>query len=262
MEIIGYILAIFVGISLGLMGSGGSILTLPIFVYIFHIPAILAVDYSLFIIGSTALIGSLQHIRQRQVDFRTAIVFGIPSLLAVYISRRHLVPLIPEEISLGEELLLPKDMLLMLVFALVMFFSASSMIRQSTGRKQLAKPSTAALLIFGLFIGGLTGLVGAGGGFLIIPSLVLLLGMPMKRAVATSLLIIATNSLFGFASDFRNYQLLNWRMLIGFSLITIIGLFIGNMLSTKIDGSKLKVGFGWFILTMGIYIMLSELITY
>lgn len=258
MEIIGYILAIFVGITLGLMGSGGSILTLPIFVYIFQIDAVLAVDYSLFIIGITALIGSIQHIKNRKVDYRTALTFGLPSLLAVYISRRYLVPLIPAEIALSETVTITKNMALMLVFAFVMLLSASSMIRQKMIQKPVSSPSTGALLVFGLFIGALTGLVGAGGGFLIIPSLVLLLGMPMKRAVATSLVIIAVNSLFGFASDFKHYELLNWPLLVGFCLLTIGGFFIGNLVSTKIDSSRLKVGFGWFLLIMSIYIMLSE----
>lgn len=258
--IIGYILAILVGISLGLMGSGGSILTLPIFVYLFHVSALQAIDYSLFIIGITAFIGSVQHLKSRNIDFKTAVIFGLPSLLSVYITRRFIVPAIPHEIRIYADISINKSMFMMLIFAMVMLCSAYSMIRKSDRIAVRKSPSLWTLFILGIFVGLLTGLVGAGGGFLIIPSFVLIMGMSMKKAIGTSLFIIAINSLIGFGTDFHNYPKLDWTLLIIFSLITIIGLFIGTIISSKIDGTRLKVGFGWFILAMGVFIILSELI--
>ena len=260
-QIIGYVLAIIVGISLGLIGSGGSILTVPILVYIMAVNPIIATAYSLFIVGSTALVGGIQSALLKKVDFKTVLIFGIPSIIAVYITRAYLVPMIPSSIMQIGGFEITKSIALMLLFAVVMIMASISMIRPSkntTTEEEPMKYNYPMILLEGTFVGVLTGLVGAGGCFLIIPALVLLAKMPMKLAVGTSLFIIAAKSLFGFIGDVQKTPNLDWTLLLTFTGFSILGIFIGIGLSKKIDGSKLKTAFGWFVLVMGIYIILKE----
>jgi uncharacterized membrane protein YfcA len=263
MEILGYILAIMVGISLGLIGSGGSILTVPILVYVMGVNPVLATAYSLFIVGSTALVGGVQSAIQKRVDFKTVLIFGIPSIAAVYATRMWLVPIIPQEIFSIGSLTITKPIALMLLFAVVMILASVSMI--SPGKNKEQDENTARvynypmILLEGTVVGILTGLVGAGGGFLIIPALVLLARMPMKLAVGTSLFIIAAKSLIGFIGDLQGSEIIDWKLLGIFTAFSVVGIFIGILLSKKIPGQKLKKGFGWFVLIMGIYIIVKEL---
>ena len=263
-QITGYILAIIVGISLGLIGSGGSILTVPILVYIMGVNPIIATAYSLFIVGSTALVGGVQNAILKKVDFKTVIIFGIPSIVAVYLTRAHIVPIIPDVIAQIGDFQFTKSIALMLLFALVMIMASISMIKPSKSvvevENQELKYNYPLILLEGTLVGVLTGLVGAGGGFLIIPALVLLAKMPMKLAVGTSLFIIAAKSLLGFIGDVQTTPNLDWFLLLIFTGFSIIGIFIGIALSKKIDGSKLKTSFGWFVLIMGIYIIIKETI--
>lgn len=261
-EIIGYFASALIGISLGLIGGGGSILTVPVLVYLFHQDTVISTSYSLFIVGMTSLVGAIPKFKQGLIDMRTAIVFGVPSIIAVYLTRLLIVPAIPGTVFYLGSLEITKSLFLLLLFAVLMVAAAYSMIR-SNG---VTKPSVPkeeriynypVILLEGLVVGTLTGLVGAGGGFLIIPALVLLSGLPMKEAVGTSLLIIAAKSLFGFTGDFGHYDL-NWTLLISVTSIAIVGIFIGNMLTRKFDGEKLKRGFGWFVLITGIYIIIKE----
>jgi uncharacterized membrane protein YfcA len=262
MEIIGYLASALIGISLGLIGGGGSILTIPVLVYLLGVNAIDATAYSLFIVGVTALVGAYPKYRQGLVNVKTAIIFGIPSIIAVFISRKLLVPAIPSTLFSIGSLVITKSILMMLLFAVLMVFAAVSMIKNqkvaSTQTETKQKHYNPLILLEGVKVGILTGLVGAGGGFLIIPALVIFTGLPMKVAVGTSLLIIASNSLIGFIGDFGHFQM-NWSILFSVTGIAIIGIFIGNYLSLKIDGAKLKKGFGWFVLIMGIYIIVKEL---
>lgn len=262
MEILGYFLAALVGISLGLIGSGGSILTVPILVFVMGINPILATAYSLFIVGLTALVGGVQNAMEGKVDFKTAIIFGIPSIIAVYITRLWVLPLIPDTIFEINDWELTKSIALMLLFALVMILASLSMIKPSKKNKEIKsenrKYNYPVILLEGTVVGILTGLVGAGGGFLIIPALVILAKMPMKLAVGTSLFIIAAKSLIGFIGDIQSGAAIDWILLISFSIASIIGIFIGIFLSKKIDGNKLKKSFGWFVLIMGIYIISQE----
>lgn len=262
-QIIGYILAIIVGISLGLIGSGGSILTVPILVYVMAVNPILATAYSLFIVGSTALVGGIQNALLKKVDFKTVLIFGAPSIIAVYSTRAYLVPMIPDTISQFGALVITKSIALMLLFAVVMIMASISMIRPSKNTSIETEPmkyNYPMILVEGTLVGILTGLVGAGGGFLIIPALVLLAKMPMKLAVGTSLFIIAAKSLIGFIGDVQSTPNLDWSLLFTFTGFSILGILIGIGLSKKIDGSKLKTAFGWFVLIMGIYIITKELI--
>jgi uncharacterized membrane protein YfcA len=260
-QIIGYILAIIVGISLGLIGSGGSILTVPILVYIMAVNPVLATAYSLFIVGSTALVGGIKSALLKKVDFKTVLIFGIPSILAVYLTRAYLVPMIPDSLLTFGNFELTKSIALMLLFAIVMIMASISMIKPSKNKLEEDIPmqyNYPMILLEGTLVGVLTGLVGAGGGFLIIPALVILAKMPMKLAVGTSLFIIAAKSLIGFIGDVQTTPELDWSLLLIFTAFSVLGIFIGIALSKKIDGSKLKTAFGWFVLIMGVYIILKE----
>jgi len=264
MEILGYVLAAIVGISLGLIGSGGSILTVPVLVYVMGINPVLATAYSLFIVGSTALVGGVQSAIQKKVDFKTVLIFGIPSIAAVYATRMWLVPLIPKELFSIGSLVITKPIALMLLFAAVMILASISMIKSGKGTTAVnenivMKYNYPMILLEGAVVGLLTGLVGAGGGFLIIPALVLLARMPMKLAVGSSLFIIAAKSLIGFIGDLQGSQVIDWKLLVSFTGFAVVGIFVGSWLSKKISGDRLKKAFGWFVLVMGIYIIVKEI---
>jgi uncharacterized membrane protein YfcA len=263
MVTLGYVLAVLVGISLGLIGSGGSILTVPILVYIMGVDPVLATAYSLFIVGATALIGGIQSAREGTVDFKTALIFGIPSIAAVYATRAFIVPIIPEHVFTLFGFEVTKPILLMVLFAVVMVAASITMIRpqknNKIGEELPMKYNYPMILLEGSIVGVLTGLVGAGGGFLIIPALVLLAKMPMKKAIGTSLFIIAAKSLIGFTGDLKGNEIIDWKLLGIFTIASIIGIFIGIIFAKKIPGDKLKKAFGWFVLIMGIYIIIKEL---
>jgi uncharacterized protein len=318
MEIIGYVASLIIGISLGLIGGGGSILTVPVLVYLFGVEPVLATAYSLFIVGSTSLVGAYPKYKKGLINLKTALIFGVPAIAAVYATRKFIVPLIPDTVFHLGEIAVTKGLLMMLLFAVLMVFASISMIRKkddevidivhdlpgditvdtvhpvvqpipssnktvaNTGYSETAVadltiPRVAVgkiavtdiavqqqqvfnyplILVEGIVVGILTGLVGAGGGFLIIPALVLLSKLPMKQAVGTSLLIIAAKSLIGFTGDLSNYAM-NWKLLIIVTIIAIAGIFIGNWLTNKVSSDKLKRGFGWFVLVMGFYIIIKE----
>ena len=274
MELLGYIGAILMGLSLGLIGGGGSILTVPILVYLFQVDAVLATAYSLFIVGLTSLVGSVSHVKLGNIHWRTAVVFGIPSIISVFLTRSYLVPRIPDPIfTLGQDpsggaaFVMTKAVGLMVLFAIIMVMAAYSMIKPN--KKSAVASGVSAdvepqfnyplILAEGAIVGVVTGLVGAGGGFLIIPALVLLAKLPMKQAVGTSLMIIAAKSLIGFVGDMRGNEVIDWSFLATFSSIAVVGILLGSWLSKRIPGEKLKPAFGWFVLVMGTYIIVKEL---
>ena len=256
----GYIAALFIGISLGLIGGGGSILTVPVLVYLFGVSPILATSYSLFVVGSTSLIGSFNSWRRGLVDFKTAFLFGLSSIIIVFITRKLIIPAIPEDIRIGNHTL-HFSILTMVLFAVLMLLASLSMIR-SNRRNDNNEPNNTSLfklILFGISIGLVTGFLGAGGGFLLIPALVLLLHLPMKKAIGTSLLIIALNSLAGFIGDTGHFDT-NWLFLLSISAIAMAGVFIGGLLSKSIDGGRLRKAFGLFVLVMGVYIIIREIL--
>lgn len=260
MEIIAYICSILIGISLGLIGSGGSILTLPILVYLFHMHPQDATTYSLFIVGITALVGAIKQYRLGNLDIANALPFAIPSLLSILITRKILLPLIPKTIFSTSHFIFTSNMLFMIFFAILMISSSIFMIRKTTRITTVTNTSANKLIIIGFLVGIITGLLGAGGGFLIIPALMYFTGVSIRKAIGTSLLIIAFNSLFGFAGDMIWGISIDFKILLYVSLFAITGLFIGTYLSKRMDGSKLKPLFGWFILIMGFYIIIKETI--
>ena len=257
-EILGFIAALLIGIVLGLVGGGGSILTVPLLVYLLGFNPVVATAYSLFVVGSSSFVGVIQKHRKKLVDFKTGFSFSFPSFIAVYMSRRYLVPNIPDTIFNINEFTLTKNMAIMVFFAIVMFIAATSMIRNKKENDLLfVKQPYYKTFFQGLIIGIITGLIGAGGGFLYVPALVLWAGLPMKKAVGTSLVIVAINSIIGFTGDLHSLDI-DWIFLLSFSFLTIIGILTGGYLSKFISNKKLKKSFGWFVLAMAIYIMIKE----
>jgi uncharacterized membrane protein YfcA len=261
MEIFGYIASVLIGLSLGLIGSGGSILTVPVLVYLFQVEVVPATAYSLFIVGFSALIGSLAYFKKGLVEVPIAVLFGIPSIAGVYFTRSLILPAIPSTFFIGR-FQVEKDMLLLVFFAVLMVLSAFSMIQKKGGSgntREVGQSKYLFILLEGLVVGVITGMVGAGGGFLIIPALVLLSGLPMKKAVGTSLVIIAAKSLIGFRGE-NSQTKIDWSLLAMVTSFAVVGIFAGMLLSKKIDGDRLKPVFGWFVLLMGIYIIIKETI--
>ena len=263
MQVFGFICAVFMGVTLGIIGAGGSILTVPILVYLLHITPVLATSYSLFIVGITSLFGAFGYMKNNLINYRTAVVFGIPALIGVFSVRYYLLPIIPDSLFVIGEFKATKDIGILFLFAVLMIASAIPMIIKPNATPKDNFTSIYQyryLLIFfeGLLIGGITGLVGAGGGFLIIPALVILAGEGMKRAIGTSLLIIGIKSLTGFYGDLIVDMPIDWPFLFIFSAFSILGILAGTYLSKYYSGEKLKPVFGWFVLVIGIYIIAVE----
>ncbi len=262
MQTLGYFASLLIGISLGMIGGGGSILTVPVLVYLFSINPLLSTSYSLFIVGSTSLVGAYNNYRKGFVSIKTALLFGLSSITTVFLTRKFLIPNIPKNLGTIGSFQITQSIVIMVLFAILMVTAALSMIKSKKEEpikntiddKKINLPK---LLSYGIAIGLATGILGAGGGFLLIPTLVLLVKLPMKEAVGTSLLIIALNSLIGFTGDLGHFTM-DWLFLIKITCIAIIGVFIGGFMGEKLSGAKLKKGFGWFVLIMGIYIIVKE----
>jgi uncharacterized membrane protein YfcA len=259
---LGYVVSGLIGVSLGLIGGGGSIIAVPMLVYLFHIDPVFATAYSLVIVGSTSLVGSIRSSLNKMVDFKTAFLFSIPSLVAVYLTRHFLLPQIPSMIFAAGAFILTKDTLLMIFFSALMIIASFKMITSKAAEVEEGSEIQFDYLkmsIQAIILGIVTGIIGAGGGFLIIPALVLFAGLGMKKAIGTSLVIITINSLSGFLGDLGTGIQLNYPLVAIISGFAIAGVFIGTYLSKFIDGSNLKKGFGWFALAMALVILAKEL---
>lgn len=258
-EFFGYAASVFVGIILGLLGGGGSILSIPILVYLFGVEPVLASAYSLFIVGVTSFTGAISKYKENLVNLKTGIMFGLPSIVTIFCTRKWIVPAIPDIVFSAGDFILTKRLLLLGVFALLMIPASIPMIK---GRNNFVSENQKfrvfLVIVEGSIIGFLTGLVGAGGGFLIVPALVFLTGLPFKTAVGTSLFIISINSLLGFAGDLINHAM-NWTFLLTISSLAIFGIIVGNAMSDKISAARLRKAFGWMTLAMGCYILVREL---
>lgn len=274
MVVAGMIAAVVIGMVLGTLGGGGSILTVPVLVYVVGLPAVQATAYSLFVVGLSAAVGAVGYLRAGHVNLRVAAVFAAPSLVAVFLTRRFVVPAIPDPVfSLGS-VVVAKDALIMTLFAVTMLLAALSMIRGCLRCR--TKPGTAgntvttgarehrlslpAVALEGLVVGTITGLVGAGGGFLIIPALVLIGRLGMKEAVGTSLVIITVKSLIGFLGDVGASTAIDWAFLLPFTAMTALGIVAGMIATRRVESSKLRPVFGWFVLGMGALITIQEVL--
>jgi hypothetical protein len=260
MEYIGYLASIIIGLSLGLIGGGGSILAVPILVYLFKISPEQSTTYSLFVVGFTAMIGSIGHYKLGNLKMKSAVIFAVPSIISLLFIRKIMLPLLPSTLATVDGFVITKDLLIMVVFAFLMIATSYSMIKKSKKPIESPEINFVKLGIVGLLVGLIIGFLGAGGGFLIIPALLFFGNLPMKQAIGTSLFIIFINSMIGFTGDIIGGIEVDYTFLGIISSMAILGLAIGTYLSKKIDGRKLKPAFGWFVLVMGIYIIAKELL--
>ncbi|UPS92142.1 sulfite exporter TauE/SafE family protein [Bizionia sp. M204] len=260
LEIFGYISALLIGVVLGLIGGGGSILAVPALAYLFLVNEKVATAYSLFVVGVSALVGGLKQHKKGLVDWRTAFVFGIPAIIGISIVRHFVIPALPEVMFTIGNFEFTRRMVMFGMFSILMIPAALSMLRDVKLKPENTQVSYnyPLIIIEGLLIGAITGMIGAGGGFLIIPALVLLANVDIKVAVATSLIIIAMNALSGFFLGDALTMTIDWKFLLSFTAISLIGIFIGSYLGNFIDGKKLKKGFGYFVFAMAIFIFYME----
>ncbi|MBU3004629.1 sulfite exporter TauE/SafE family protein [Paraglaciecola arctica] len=266
MIILGYIAAVFMGLVLGVIGGGGSILTVPILVYLMGIAPDIATGYSLLIVGATAAFGAVHYFRQGLVDVRASIIFAIPSIIAVYLSRAFLMPSIPEVI-ISSPFEVSKNLAIMVLFAILMLASAIMMLKKAYAKtsavdleiKAAKSPNVPLIVVEGALVGVITGILGAGGGFLIIPALVLFMGMPMKKAVGASLFIIALKSLIGFTGDLQSGIELALPLLPLMLLATFVGMAVSTKIASKLNDAVLQKFFAIFTLVIAIFIMSKEL---
>lgn len=260
MHLFGFIAAALIGVSLGLIGGGGSILTVPVFVYLFGIAPPLATSYSLFVVGATSLAGAIKSYRNGLVNSKVVLMFGTASVATVFVTRRFLVPHIPAQLLHAGNIVITSSIAVMILFGVLMIAASFSMIRKPKNHnKPIAHTNNKLVMpVYGISVGLVTGLLGAGGGFLLIPALVFMLHLPMRTAIGTSLAIIAINSLIGFAGDWGHF-VINWSLLGTVTLLAVAGIIAGSRLSQKIKNETLKQAFGWFVLSMGIYIIITEI---
>jgi len=259
MHILGFIAAALIGVSLGLIGGGGSILTVPVLVYLFSVQPSLATSYSLFIVGVTSLVGAYKNYRKRLVHLKTALIFSASSVTIVFAIRKFIIPQLPKVFFSIGSFDVTESFVITVVYAAIMYAVLSSMLSNKPFISGETKERDILLiLIYGTAIGVITGFLGVGGGFLLIPTLVLLMKLPMKHAIGTSLLIITFNSLIGFTGDLGHFNI-QWPFLLSITFTAVIGLLIGDALNKKVDGDKLRKIFGWFILVMSIYIIAREI---
>lgn len=262
-ELLGYASAVIMGLVLGLTGSGGAILTVPILVYLFSVDALSATTYSLGIVGATSLVGTVRQVKMGNISWETALSFGLTSVAGVIIARKLILPYVPDPIVHIGSFTLSKPIGLLIMFALLMLLAAYKMIKPdkyAAEEIQHANHNKIVLAIKGLLIGVITGFVGASGGFLIIPVLVLGAKLPMKKAIGTSLFVVMLNCLIGFASSLNSTTDIAWDLITLFTALAIVGIIAGIQYATKVSNDKLKPAFGWFVLVMGIFIITKELL--
>jgi uncharacterized membrane protein YfcA len=263
--LLGYIAFLCIGLILGLIGGGGSILGVPVLVYILSYNAEEATAYSLFIVGLTSLIGALSYLKKGEISAEALFQFATASLITVFCVRKFVMPAIPAQLHFFD-LGISKHALIMVLFSMLILSSSISMIRKR-------KPNTISqvkwdefakspmglpfVILLGICVGFITGFVGAGGGFIIVPVLIFFLRLNFKKAIGTSLCIMAINSLIGFTGNIGNQEI-DWFFLVSISAIAVAGILLGSMLAGKISSTKLKPAFGWFTLVVGIFVLLKE----
>jgi uncharacterized membrane protein YfcA len=259
MEFVGYFALIGIGMILALIGGGGSLLSVPILVYLFSLDVVTASSYSLFIVGTTSLVGARLKQKEQRVDMQSASIFSACSVVAIFFTRKWIVPRIPEEILFFDHFPITKRVLMLGIFALLAIASALAILLKNNLPSPSRGRSGLKLLIPVSFsIGILVGFVGVGGGFLILPSLSFFARLPFKIAVRTTLLVIGFSSLLGFLGDVMNREI-NWIFLLLITCLATLGMIIGNFYSSRISAKYLRESFGWIILTIAIGILVIEI---
>lgn len=238
-------LAVFVGISLGLLGGGGSILTVPLLAYVAGLDAQHAIATSLLVVGVTSAVGAITHARAGRVRWKIAAIFGAAAMAGAYGGGRlaHLIP----------------GNILLIAFSVIMIAAAVAMLR---GRRDLTDESAgplpvAKIILQGAVVGTISGLVGAGGGFLLVPALALLGGLPMPAAVGTSLVVISMQSFAGLAGHLST-EAIDWKLAGMVTAAAVVGSIIGGLLTSRVDPAVLRKAFGWFVLAMAAFVLAEE----
>ena len=265
MIVVGIIAFLIIGLILGLIGGGGSLLSVPVLVYILCIKADLATTYSLFIVGMTALVGAVSYIKKGEVSAEAILNFALSSLVTVFCMRKFIMPNLPAGFTINE-MHFSKQRLIMVVFALLILSASYSMIMSRKPNRikdvkwnEFTKTPLGIpfVILLGVLIGIITGFVGAGGGFIIVPVLMIFVRLNFKKAIGTSLCIVALNSIVGFIGSL-GHQTLDWTFLLSISAVCGVGILLGSLLSNKISSQKLKPAFGWFTLAVGLFVLIKE----
>jgi uncharacterized membrane protein YfcA len=260
MELLGYVAMMCVGLILGLLGSGGSMLAIPVLIYIFSMDIESASSYSLFLVGVTSLTGAALRQKEQLLSLRAGLLFGLPSILTTFMTRKWLLPVLPESFASWGTFQLMKEDALVITLALMMIGSSVMMWRSVSTTAPGEKFNHLRLILAGLVVGMLGGLVGVGGGFLILPALIFFAGIPIRTAVGTTLLIIACNSLLGFCGDILNHAV-NW-----YFLLTITGLSVGGLLFGEWVHQRLSAPFrghtalAWVMMLTGVSMIVKQLL--
>ena len=260
LHILGYLGAILTGLVLGLLGGGGALLSVPILKYMFHIETSVATSYSLFLIAITASSGAYQNIRKKLIDYNAALYYGIPSVITVYIVRRWAMPNLPKIMFTVGNYAVDKDLFVLILLVLAMVIAAYKMItaKNTEGEQVAYTINHPRLIFFAVLIGAFMALVGGGGGFLMVPALVHFANVSTKKAIGTSLVLVAINSFIGFMGDVTSHIQINWPFFFTFLFFSITGVFAGHYLATYIHNSKLRKYFGWFLLVIAVLIVIKE----
>ena len=258
MYLLGLFISLLIGVILGLVGGGGSILTVPLVHYIFGESMLMATTYSLFVVAVSASFGSIQRIRDKEVDFRKAFMFVVPSMITALIIRLFIMPEIPVDFEfLGYNI--HRASIITILLIIVMLYTG---IRTLVNKKTIEVDSVTAskIILFGVLTGLLSGFIGAGGGFIIVPIL-LGMGLDMKRAVATSMFIIAIQSCIALIGDFFNQEIIdigiNWPLLLAITAVTIIGVLLGNIFQKKVSTLWLKKAFSFLLIAVALALLLK-----
>jgi uncharacterized membrane protein YfcA len=239
-------IALAIGVSLGLIGAGGAIVAVPAFVYLGGIDPNLADGYALFIVTVASLVAVGMHFNERLIDYKTIAWFGPSTIASLILVRGYLDDFVPQ----------PTQMLL---FGLILITAALAMMRRRTSSTSEQRSSPVKLSLFGLVVGAVGGLLGVGGGFLMTPALALWAGMDMKRAVASSLVLIAVNSATAVAVDMAQGFTYDWAFVGAFTVLTVVGIIAGTILSRRIDSKILRAIYGWVVLAIGVFVLSKEL---
>ena len=259
MDIVLYAVGLLIGVSLGLIGAGGAIVAVPAFVYLGDTPPPIASGYALFVVAIVTAVGAVQYVRSGLVDWRSVFAFGVTTLVSIALIRKFIMPGLPESVTLLNTMV-QTDTVLMLAFASVLMMAGIGMLRKKNPANTDEPTHIGRLTMFGIIIGIVSGFLGVGGGFLMTPAMVLWGGLDMKKAVGTSLVLISANGLVGVAADLSTNVEYNWPFLLTFTALATVGIIIGTILSKRIDGQRLKAGFGYFVLVLGVVVLVRELV--